>query len=112
MQIESKKLLFDMQTAAGLIASFLEQATAEDFRSDQLLRSAVYYQFTIVGEALTQLRERDAVLAERISEYARIIGFRNQVVHGYGKINDDVTWKIIQDKLPILRRELEQLLAE
>jgi uncharacterized protein with HEPN domain len=34
------------------------------------------------------------------------------VVHGYGVIRDDVTWQIIQDKLPILRRELTELLAE
>ena len=112
MQLESKKLLLDMQAAAHLIAGFLENKSEADFMSDELLRSAVYHKFTIAGEALAQLRVRDEATAERISEAGRIIGFRNQVVHGYGKINDAITWRIIQDKLPILRRELATLLAE
>ena len=91
MQLESKKLLLDMQAAADRIAAFLRNKSVADFMSDEMLRSAVYYQFTIVGEALAQLRVRDEVTAESISESDRIIGFRNQVVHGYGKINDEVT---------------------
>jgi len=51
-------------------------------------------------------------MAKRISEYARIIGFRSQVVHGYAKIDDEITWRIFQDKLPVLLKELTQLLAE
>ena len=112
MQPESKKLLSDMQAAANLIVHFLENKTLADLLADQLLRSGVYYQFTIVGEALAQLRALDEATVMRISEYARIIGFRNQVVHGYGKVDDEITWRILQDKLPILRKELEQLLAE
>ena len=101
-----------MQEAANLMAGFLENRTLPDLKGDPLLRSAIYYQFTIVGEALAQLRQQDEVTALRISEALRIIGFRNQVVHGYGKIDDEITWRILQGKLPILRRELEQLLAE
>jgi uncharacterized protein with HEPN domain len=112
MQPENKKLLFDMKEAADSILTFLADKSIADFKSDKLLRSGVYYQYTIIGEALSKLRERDAATASRISESDRIIGFRNQVVHGYAKINDDITWRIFQDKLPILSRELEQLLAE
>ena len=65
-----------------------------------------------MGEALAQLRQQDEATALRISEFARIIGFRNQVVHGYGKIDDEITWRILQAKLPVLRRELELLQAE
>ena len=112
MRPESKKLLADMQEAADLIAGFLKDKTLVDLKNDPLLRSAVYYQFTIVGEALAQLRQQDEATALRISEFARIIGFRNQVVHGYGKIDDEITWRILQAKLPVLRRELELLQAE
>jgi len=112
MRPESKKLLADMQEAANLIAGFLENKTLSDLKTEPLLRSAVYYQFTIVGEALTQLRQQDEATAQRISEASRIIGFRNQVVHGYGKIDDEITWRILQTKLSILRRELELLQAE
>jgi uncharacterized protein with HEPN domain len=109
---ESKKLLTDMQEAVQLIAGFLEGKNLADLKGDPLVRSAVYYQFTIVGEALSQLSQQDEATAQRISESARIIAFRNQVVHGYGKIDDEITWRILQVKLPILQGELEQLLAE
>jgi uncharacterized protein with HEPN domain len=77
-----------------------------------LLRAGIYYEFVVVGEALSQLRELDEATAERISEHWRIVGFRNQIIHGYAKIDDEITWRIIRDKLPVLRRELEELLAE
>jgi uncharacterized protein with HEPN domain len=51
-------------------------------------------------------------VANKISEHWRIVGFRTQIIHGYAKIDDEITWRIIQDKLPILRRELVGLLAE
>ena len=42
----------------------------------------------------------------------KIIGLRNQLIHGYGAIDDHITWNIIAQKLPVLHRELDQLLAE
>jgi uncharacterized protein with HEPN domain len=47
-----------------------------------------------------------------ISEHSRIIAFRNQIIHGYARIDDEITWRIIQDKLPILLEELKGLLAK
>jgi uncharacterized protein with HEPN domain len=61
---------------------------------------------------LEDMREAANSVAERITEYTRIIGFRNQIIHGYAKVDDEITWRIIQDKLPVLRGELEDLLKE
>ena len=109
---EHKKFLFDMQRSATLITQFIAGKNFSDFEQDQMFRSAAYYQFTIIGEALSQLRAINPDIAQRISEAHRIIGFRNQVIHGYGKIGDEITWRIIQTKLPILINELAALLAE
>jgi uncharacterized protein with HEPN domain len=32
------------------------------------------------------------------------------IIHGYDTLKNDVTWMIVQEKLPILRKELEDLL--
>src|SRR5947209_3757484 len=111
MPPEVKKFLADALECAGAIEQFTARKRLEDLRMISCF-VAVYYQFTIIGEALTQMRRIDDATFDRITESRRIVGFRNQVVHGYHVMKDSATWQIIQDKLPILRRELEQLLAE
>lgn len=110
MQPEVKKLLNDALEAGRSIEEFIAGGTQADFLTNKLLRAGVYYQFAIIGEALTQLRQRDQTVLDQISESSRIIGFRNQVIHGYGKLDDEITWRIVQAKLPVLLKELETLL--
>jgi uncharacterized protein with HEPN domain len=109
---ESRKYLADMLEAAKSIGEFSAGKTLADFSGNKLLRGGIYYQFMIIGEALAQMRVNDSETAEKITDYSRIIGFRNQLIHGYGKLDDEITWRIIADKLPILLRELTSLLAE
>ena len=111
MPPEARKLLSDMAEAADCIAEFVAGLAFPDFAGNKLVRAAIYYEFLIIGEALAQLRQAHGEVLEKISEHWRIIGFRNQIIHGYAKVDDEITWRIIQDKLPVLRRELMQLLA-
>lgn len=111
MQLETRKLLLDMFEAVASIEEFIKGRTLADLAHDKLFRSAISYQFVIIGEAISQLRRLDQTTFDGITESSRIVGFRNQIIHGYGFVNDNVTWQIIQDKLPILKRELAELLA-
>jgi uncharacterized protein with HEPN domain len=77
-----------------------------------MLRSAVERQFEIIGEALSQLARSSPVLAARIPELRRIIGFRNALIHGYDQIDDDGVWRAIGTDLPALRADVAALLAE
>jgi uncharacterized protein with HEPN domain len=83
----------------------------QDYLDDRLLRRAVERSFEIVGEALSQLRKIDEPMATSISDYRKIIGFRNVLIHGYGTVDDELTWSIVEHDLPVLRRELDALLA-
>jgi len=65
----------------------------------------------IIGEALSQLRLRDESMVEHITESHRIIGFRNQIVHGYRKLDDAISWRIVETKLPVLIGDLKRLMA-
>lgn len=108
---ETQKLLFDMQHAALGIAMFVDGKTFGDYESDLMLRSAVERQFEIIGEAMTRLRKSDPATLQMISESHRIIGFRNVLIHGYDNVTHSITWAVIENKLPILKRELDELLA-
>ncbi|HVT89874.1 MAG TPA: DUF86 domain-containing protein [Tepidisphaeraceae bacterium] len=101
-----------MFEASTSISEFVRGKSLDDLRQNDLLRAGIYYKFVVVGEAMSQLAHDDESTAERMTEYSRIIAFRNQIIHGYGKIDDEITWRIVEQKLPLLLSELRALLAE
>lgn len=94
------------------IARFTNGRTLDDYVADDYFRSAVERQFEIVGEAMTRLRKDAPAVAGRISNQNKISGFRNALIHGYDSIDHTISWNVIVAHLPILRSELQQLLAE
>lgn len=109
MELESKKLIYDLDQATELIATFTQGKQLTDYKADALLRSAVERQFEIVGEALNRLKRVDPGVVVRISDYQRIIGFRNVLAHGYDVISDEIVWDIVQNKLSELRQEIDEI---
>ena len=111
MHQQTPKRLYDLLLAAESVQRFTTGKTLADFLGDEMLRAAVYYQFAVIGEALTQVRKVDAGVAAQITEHDRIIGFRNQVVHGYDRLDDEITWQIVENKVPVLLDDLKRLLS-
>ncbi len=112
MELESRKYLYDMSQAARLLVQFSEGRTFQEYIEDPMLRSAVERQFEILGEALSQLNRRDPATAKRIPEHRRIISFRNVLIHGYAAVDDRIVWGVLQQELPSLRGQIDELLDE
>ena len=112
MPPETKRYLYDIQHAAELLTEFIAGKTFSDYTSDPLLRSATERQFGIIGEAVTQLANLDLPTASRITEYRRIIAFRNILIHQYAAVDDQVVWGVLQTQLPTLSLEIQALLLE
>jgi uncharacterized protein with HEPN domain len=110
MRLESKKYLYDVQQAARRIADFTRNKEFSDYAADAMVRAAVERQFEIIGEALRRLSKEDSRTVARIRESARIVAFRNILVHGYAEIDDRIVWDIVQSKLPALLQDVESLL--
>ena len=110
MLLEARKYLFDIQQAADLINTFCAGRNFADYQRDPMLRSAVERQFEIIGEAISGLARLDPKLAERLTEYRRIIAFRNILTHAYATIDDRIVWGVVESKLPLLRQEVKNLL--
>ncbi|MGA2384361.1 MAG: HepT-like ribonuclease domain-containing protein [Gemmatimonadales bacterium] len=112
MRPESPKLLKDALDAADAIERFVRGLDFDAYRANELVRSAVERQFEIVGEALAQLRQRDAAVSRRIPEVDRIVAFRNVLIHRYADVDDRLVWSVVERKLPALRAAVQSLLAE
>lgn len=112
MQPEAQRYLYDIAEAGRLIGTFTAGRTFVDYERDAMLRSAVERQFEIIGEALSQLARLDQSLAGRITEYRRVIAFRNIIAHGYAKVDHRTVWDLVESKLPTLCQEVATLVEE
>ena len=106
------KLLWDVRESARAILNIVRGREADDVFADRTLRAACLWEFAVIGEAVNRMKKDVPDVAARISEYDGVIKFRHQLVHGYDTIQDVITWRIIQDKLPVLLAEVVALLAE
>ncbi len=112
MRLEIKKYLYDIQYAIGLLREFTGDKKFADYERNTMMRSAVERQFEIIGEAMAQLAKLDPALASRISNYQRIISFRNVLIHGYADVDNRLVWDVIKTNLPTLAREINTLLEQ
>ena len=96
MRLETRKYLSDIQQAAGRVHRFTSGKTLADYQGDDLLRSAVERQFEIVGEAMNKLAGIDEGTARRITNFQRIIAFRNILIHGYADVDDNLVWNVVE----------------
>lgn len=109
MKRKSVKLLDDIATGADRILRFVTGRTLNDYSTDEMLRSAEERNFEIIGEAMNRLSRVDGETASRISHGARIVAFRNVLIHGYDLIDDSRVWGVIHNELPVLLGEVREL---
>ena|SRR5579859_7018105 len=111
MRHEVSKLLEDIRQAAERIQRITSGKKFAEFCSDEVLPFAVERLFEIAGEALTRLVKLEIGIAEQIGAYRKIIDFRNVIIHGYDAIKPEIVWDAVQIHLPILKKQVEDLLA-
>ena len=112
MHPKSPEWLEHVVDRCGFILESTTELSQADYECDRRIRQAVERSFEIVGEALLRLERTDPVTAGRITDYRQIIGFRNRLVHSYDLTDHAKVWQNIQDSLPVLKREVDALLAE
>ncbi len=112
MQPEAPALIWDARRAAGRVLEFVAGRSWDDYQQDVMLRSAVERQFQIIGEALNRLSKVDSATADRVPELARIVAFRNVLVHGYAQIDDALVWEVASTRVPELTAVLTGLLND
>ena len=110
MPHDPQTLLRDMQQCGERILRFTAGLGLDEYLANEMIRSAVERQFSIIGEALSRLRKVDPILADRIPENRQIMSFRNIIIHGYDGLDDKIVWGVIEKDIRELLRQLDILL--
>lgn len=111
MQPSSAKFLEDIREAGQTILEITSGKSLAVYLGDKVLGLAVERCFEIVGEAPRRLEETDRATASRVTDYRRIIAFRNVLIHGYSLVKHDLVWSVVENQLPRLLKEVEALLS-
>lgn len=80
------------------------------FCNDTLFRRGVERNMEIMGEAMNNVLKIDPNIA--ITSSRKIVDTRNFIIHAYDSLKPDILWGIVINHIPLLKREVETLLAE
>jgi len=109
MHPEIKVWLKDIQLSINEIYEFLPPPRSYIlFQKDLKTRKAVERNIEIIGEAMRRIKDFEPDIL--ISDSRKIIDTRNRIIHGYDSVSADVIWLIITRYLPILEKEVHELL--
>ena len=104
--------LSDALEAGERIMEATEGLRFSDYEDDWQLSSAVERQFEIIGEALNRVRRSDTSVIARIPGSEAAIGLRNVIIHEYDRVDNDLLWEIVKQRLPSLCDTLRRLIQE
>jgi uncharacterized protein with HEPN domain len=106
------KCLYDIKIAIEEIDSFFDGKPKrfDEYFKDILLKRAIERDLEIIGEAINRILKEDTTFP--IQNARRIVGLRNQIIHGYDNVSDENIWGIIINHLPRLKEEVNQLINQ
>jgi uncharacterized protein with HEPN domain len=96
-----------MQDAEG----FVRGMTSEQFAADKRTLNAVLRSIEVIGEATKHIPE-DIRLKYPDVSWKEMAGMRDKVIHFYFGVDADIVWRVVADRIPVLRPLLERVLRE
>jgi uncharacterized protein with HEPN domain len=114
MQRREVLLVGEMIDAAEQAQRLATDHDLDEFRSDRVIRDALLWNSTVLGEAASQLADAFKKSHPGL-DWARPTQLRNRIVHGYWSIDLEILHSTALDDLPEfvthLRSVLDQLEA-
>jgi len=108
-----RDLLSDIVRSIDEIHEFTNGLAVEDFKlylSNKMMRRAIERDLIIIGEAMHDIVKVDHTRVMRIKNSRRVIELRNDVVHSYDDLANEIIWQFIWTELPYLRKEVSHIL--
>lgn len=100
--------VLDMAEAIGRIESYCKGVNEGVFSHDTQLQDAVIRCFQIIGEAAGKMPEELRTQFPKIP-WRKIVALRNLIIHDYANVAYSEVWRVIQEDIPKLRENIEQM---
>lgn len=111
MKREIKLFLEDIIEQIKLIENSINGIKKEEFLNNKELQDATVRRLEIIGEATKNIPEN---LRKKYSgiEWKKITGIRDIIIHTYFKLDLDLIWEVIKNKLLDLKEKIKKILQE
>jgi len=110
MEKTVKKYFEDIKDASDYVKEKIQHKSLEDYLNDRDLRSIIERQLEIIGEAVGKASKIDPSVRENLPEAGKLIGLRNQLIHGYDSIIHPKIYRNVKELLPDLERKVDERL--
>ncbi len=100
-----------IQEECGYILQVTQERTKRQVVNDPTLKRSIVKSLEIIGEAVKRL-DKDITNQYPGIEWSKIAGTRDKLTHHYFGIDYDIVWDIVKNKIPVLNKTIEQILAE
>lgn len=98
----------DILEAITKIREYTKEYTYKQFINDQKTVDATIRNFEIIGEAINQIPEFVRTKNPAIP-WKHVRSFRNLIVNKYWRIDTEILWDIITNKLTDLEEEMKKI---
>ncbi len=111
MKREESFFLDDILENIEDIEKFSRNQTKEKLAKSSLRLKAIVRSLEIIGEAAKNISPGIKKKYPEV-EWKKMAGARDIFIHAYFKIEIDIIWRVIKDKLPDLKKQIQQIKRE
>ena len=103
--------LNDILENINYIEQFSKGLTKAGLEKNKLKENALVRCLEVIGEAVKNIPDSFREKYPGV-EWKKIAGFRDIIIHAYFRVDLDITWTVIKNDIPKLKKQIEIILTE
>jgi len=111
MKRDYKLYIKDILNSVLKTEEFIGDMSYRDFIEDDKTSSAVVRKLEIIGEASKNIPKEIRMKYEEVP-WSDMAKMRDKITHFYFGVDYEIVWKVIKERLPTLKQQIQKLLKE